>query len=135
MGSIESDPINKRIEEHQEPSGMVFQAAERLALLCFDMPQFQAYLVAQRALKTDAQVALLREQYWLLGCSGELDDPGCGPGVQADDLKKQYNALRVVQEYQRAKRKLQEIFSRINQSISDSANINFAEEAQPDGCG
>ena len=103
------------------------EAAERLAGLLVDTPEFQNFLRLARAINLDQEVRELdrvihsQEMYF-------DPDPADGPSLEA--LEAQLEALPLVRAYRQAEQTLSALFSAVNEVVSQAAGVAFAENAR-----
>ena len=122
----------------------VIQAAEALARLLATTPEFQALMSSANAVRHDAQVEILSNR--INGLELDYDsgwDADEGQGVQStavqsnayEELENQLENLPVVRSYRQAETKARWMFSQVDDCISETVGIAFAENAKPAACG
>ena len=107
----------------------VTQAAETLACLLTDVPEFQEYLRLARVVRLDGEVNRILQRINGYGFDGVPDDGN------ADKLATELESLPVMRAFRQAEQTTQEIFSAVEATISGAAGVSFAEHARPSACG
>lgn len=109
----------------------VIAAAEKLACLLTDLPEFQQLVCQARAVRLDEEVASLLNQ---------MNGQGDPTQVQAEtpsteSLENQLEGLSIVKQYRSAEEAARQIFGAVEAAISGAAGVAFAEHAKPSACG
>lgn len=106
-------------------------AAEKLACLLVDTPEFQTFVQSARTVNLDQQVSELvqainarRMEY-----AFRADD-----SAPVEALHAQLEALPVIQEYRAAESAVRELFNAVDGLISQQAGVEFAVNARA-ACG
>jgi cell fate (sporulation/competence/biofilm development) regulator YmcA (YheA/YmcA/DUF963 family) len=107
----------------------VTQAAETLACLLTDMPEFQDFLRLTRTVRLDEEVNAIVAQ--MNGYAGEAEAGQDDEGGLEDRLE----SLPVIREYRQAEEAARKIIRAVEEAISKSAGVPFAEHARPKACG
>ncbi|MCK6539949.1 MAG: YlbF family regulator [Anaerolineales bacterium] len=114
----------------------VTQAAQALGKLLAETPEYQAFLQALKDVNHDLEVqklsAKIREHdraiQW--GQGNVLEHHG-----EMETLQVQLESLPLIQTYHNAERVFVHLCREINQTISESAGVEFAPNARKSSCG
>ncbi len=112
-----------------QASPTMTRAAESLAYLLTDLPEFQNYLRASRTVHADVEVNKILAA---MNGYGEYED--VEPGAY-QDLNRRLEALPAMQAYRQAEQNARDIFAVVEQAISEAVGVSFAEHARPSACG
>ncbi len=105
----------------------MIRAAETLACLLVDVPEFQNYVRLERAVHLDQDVVTILAR--LNGYDEEVTE------VSAFKvLEEQLEALPVMCEYRQMELAAREVFSAVEEAISRAAGVAFAEHARSSAC-
>ena len=117
----------------QIASTEVTQAAQALACLLADTPEFQGLARWSRAVRLDPQVTALVEA---LRDQAYIYDPNAGTAVDETlSLEEQIEAHPVVREFRGAEALARGLFCAVDEAISQTAGLSFAQYAKPTGHG
>jgi cell fate (sporulation/competence/biofilm development) regulator YmcA (YheA/YmcA/DUF963 family) len=110
-------------------SAEVTQAAEALACLLTDVPEFQDFLRLARTVRLDGEVNEIVAR--MNGYAGEPEAEQNDEGALEESLE----ALPVVREYRQSEVATRAVFRAVEEAISKAAGVPFAEHARPKACG
>lgn len=120
--------INAAPEIEIEPE--IQAAAEKLAGLLVETPEFQNFMRTSRTVRLDRDVNELVNRI-----NGSPFGADKGEMVSAEALQERLEQLPVVQGYRQAEALVQSIFSAVDETISVLAGVAFAVNAKPASCG
>lgn len=111
------------------------QAAQALAHLLRQTPEYEAFLKSLHAVNDDLTVqklfAELRAHKTALQWG---HDPDGLHNVEVTRLELEIGDLRLVKQYHRAEKEISQLLRSVDQIVSEEAGINFAVNAQSIGC-
>lgn len=124
-----ADSCSKPAPGTVQSSPEMMRAAENLACLLTDLPEFQNYLCAARAVHADPAVSKIVAAMNGYGVYEDVE-----PGAY-QDLNQRLEALPAMRAYRQAEQNVRDIFAAVEQVISEAAGVSFAEYARPSACG
>lgn len=112
------------------------QAAQALGVLLRQMPEYETFLKALKAVNSDRTVqklgAEMRSHQKALQWG--LDNDG-QHATELSRLEQEMEGLPVVQDYRLAENTVSMIFTQVDSVISQAAGVPFAANAKRSGCG
>ncbi len=129
--NLQTSPIYAQAEKKLDPS----QAAQALARLLGQTPEYEVFLKALKAVNSDLTVQKLGEQLRAHknGLRWSQDNDG-QHAVELARLERELEDLPTLQEYRQAEAQVRQLFSAADEIISQEAGVRFAENARRSGC-
>ena len=110
------------------PFDKIESCAEKLACLLIETPEFQNFTRLERELNQDPKAGELNEKIYALQMAylSSMDEEG----NTIDSLNAQLEKLPVMLEFRRAERAVRDLFTEVDQIISQSAGMDFSANAR-----
>ncbi len=112
-----------------------FQAARALGALLAQLPEYQAFLEAIRAVNNDATVQKLSSQMRACQSAIQWGRDVVQNAAEMERLQAELESLPLVQAYRRAEEAARAIFLAVDEIISREAGVDFAANAKRSCCG
>jgi len=129
--NLQTSPIYAQAEKKLDPS----QAAQALARLLGQTPEYEVFLKALKAVNSDLTVQRLGAQMRAHQSSlARTHDGNDQHAVELARLERELENLPTLQEYRQAEAQVRQMFSAADEIISQEAGIPFAVNAKRGGC-